>query len=209
MTKNSSDCGEITLPSIDLTDKDIYEAMKSISGYLDITPGDFKELYCFAYRKAVERIARSVCAKDMMSRKVVYVRRDTALPDIAEIMGAKGISGVPVVDESDKVVGVISEKDFLSRMGSEGPRNFMLVVANCLKAKGCIALPIRAQRAADIMSSPAITVMEETTFMEIAQIFTEKCINRVPVTDSGDRLVGIVSRTDVVNATLTTSCSSS
>jgi CBS domain-containing membrane protein len=185
---------------IGLTDQDVYEAMKSISGYLDITPGDFKELYCHAYRHAVERISRSVLARDMMAREVVFVRLDTPLGEVAELMGRRGISGVPVTDEDERIVGVISEKDFLSRMGEAGPKSFMTVIANCLKAKGCIALPIRAKKAADIMSSPAIAVHEDTSYSEITALMALRAINRLPVTDGEGRLIGIITRNDLISA---------
>jgi CBS domain-containing membrane protein len=191
---------------LELTDDDIYEAMKSISGYLDITPGDFKELYRCAYQHAMHRLAGNVTAKDMMVKDVISVTPETPLAEIAEIMGGRGISGVPVVDADNNVVGVISEKDFLSRMGAESPANFMSVVAGCLKAKGCIVLPIRAQKAKDIMTSPAIAVGERATHAEVAQLFHEQGINRVPVVDQEGRLVGIVSRADIVRATQVISC---
>ena len=191
---------------VELTDSDIYEAMKSIPGYLDITPGDFKELYRHAYQHAMQRLAGEITAKDMMVKNVVSVTPETPLPEIAEVMGRRGISGVPVVDADNQVVGVISEKDFLSRMGAESPQNFMSVVVNCLRAKGCIVLPIRAQKAKDIMTSPAIAVGERATYMEVAQLFHEKGINRAPVVDQEGRLVGIVSRADIVRATHIISC---
>lgn len=194
------------IPAVDLTDGDIYEAMKSIPGYLDITPADFKELYCVAYAQAVERISRSVTAKDIMTKEVVHVAPGTPLAEVAELMGRYDISGVPVVDEAGRVVGVISAKDFLTRMGAGSADNFMRVIANCLQAKGCIALPIRAKKASDIMSSPAVTVGVEATFMEIAALFTEKGINRAPVVDGEGRMVGLVSRTDVVRASHEAGC---
>ena len=183
---------------VSLTDQDVYEAMKSIPGYLDITPGDFKELYCHAYRHAVERVSRSVLARDMMTRDVAFVSLDTPLDEVAELMGYRGISGVPVTDDNRMVVGVISEKDFLSRMGEIGPKNFMTVVANCLEAKGCIDLSVRAKQSVDIMSSPAITVHEDTPYFEITGLMARRTINRVPVTDADDRLVGIITRNDLI-----------
>jgi len=204
-----------TLPigEVGLTDQDVYEAMKSIPGYLDITPGDFKELYCHAFRHAVERISKSVAARDMMAGDVIFVGLHTPIHEVAEIMGSRGISGLPVTDEDKRVVGVISEKDFLSRMGEAGPRNFMTVIAHCLKAKGCIALPIRAKKAEDIMSSPAVTVHEDTPYSEIAGLMAQKAINRVPVIDRESRLIGIITRNDLIrvssrNATCATTTSS-
>lgn len=183
-----------------LTDQDIYEAMKSISGYLDITPGDFKELYCHAYRHALERISRSVVAGDIMTREVVFAGPDTPVHAVAELMGQRGISGLPVTDGTGKVVGVISEKDFLARVGEAGPKNFMTVLAQCLRGKGCTALPIHASRAADIMTSPAVTVAERTTYSEISALMATRGINRLPVTDAEGRLVGIITRGDLIAA---------
>lgn len=185
---------------VGMTDEDVYEAMKSIPGYLDITPGDFKELYCHAYRHALERISRSVSARDMMTKDVVFARLDTPLEEVAELLGRRGITGLPVLDEAMKVAGVISEKDFLSRMGEQGPKTFMSVVASCLKGKGCVALPIRAKTAADIMSSPAVTVREDTPYSEIADLMAQRGINRTPVVDGEGRLVGVITRNDLIAA---------
>ncbi len=195
--KPGSEDTEAYCRPVDISDDDIYDAMKEIPGYLDITPGDFKELYRFAYQHAVERFS-SVKAGDAMVRKVISVTRKTPLVQVAETMARHGVSGVPVVEEGERVVGVISEKDFLTRMGEQDAKTFMGVVAECLKGKGCVAVPIRGQNAEDIMTSPAVTVNEETSIMEIANIFTEKNINRVPVINQQGRLVGIISRADVV-----------
>ncbi len=187
---------------VDISDEDVYEAMRDISGYLDITPGDFKEVYLKAYRHAVARLTRSVKVRDVMTRDVVSVSPDTPLEDVAQIMADRKVSGVPVVDHAGKVVGVISEKDFLVHLGTGEPRIFMEVVAECLKGTGCLAAPIRSSRAADIMTHPAITVSEETPIMEVAQTFTQEKINRVPVVDHDGRIAGIVSRADVVRSSL-------
>lgn len=193
----------LNLPArVNLIEADILEAMKKISGYLDITPRDFKEVYYLAFQQAVERLSREVTARAIMTQEVTYVHTETPLADVAEAMGRRGISGVPVLNQTGKVEGVISEKDFLSRLAGAGPKNFMSLVASCLRSKGCIALPLKQQTAQDIMSSPALTVAEDVTVREIAEIFTTKNINRVMVTDEDGRLLGIVSRGDIVKATL-------
>ena len=185
---------------MDISDDDILKAMKEISGYLDITPGDFKEIYRFAYQHAVDRMTHSVTAGEVMTTDVVFVKKDDPLETAAEIMARHGIAGVPVVENGEKVVGVISEKDFLFHMGGKDAKSFMEVVAQCLRNKGCVAITMRQQKAEDIMTSPAITVREDTPVSEIANIFTEKEINRVPVTDDGGKLLGIVAREDIVKS---------
>ena len=184
----------------DISDDDILKAMKDISGYLDITPGDFKEIYGFAYQHALDRMTHSVTAGEVMTTDVVFVKKDDTLETAAKIMARHGIAGVPVVENGEEVVGVISEKDFLFQMGGGNARSFMEVVAKCLRDKGCVAIPLRRQKAEDIMSSPAITVRENTPVSEIATIFTEKEINRVPVTDDGGKLLGIIAREDILKS---------
>jgi CBS domain-containing membrane protein len=187
---------------IDLKEEDIFAAMRQIPGYLDITPGDFKEIYALAFQHALERLNREVTVAEIMTREVVGVQPDTPLADVADAMGQRGVSGVPVLDNDRRVVGVVSEKDFLRRMGVKESQNFMTLVASCLRSKGCVALPIKKQTAGDLMSSPAVTVTPETRVRDLAELFAARHINRAPVTDAAGRLVGIVTRGDLVKATL-------
>jgi CBS domain-containing protein len=187
--------------AVNMSDEDILDAMKSIPGYLDITPGDFKEIFGYAYGYAMDRIAQSLLAKDVMTAKVISVTPTTSLKETALAMATHGISGIPVIDDREKVIGVISEKDFLFQMVEKKTRSIMHVIAQCLSTKGCIAIPMRTGHAKDIMTSPAYTVFESTPIFEIASIFAEKDINRVPVLDKDGRLVGIVARADIFRTT--------
>lgn len=187
---------------LELKEEDILEAMRAIPGYLDITPGDFKELYRLAFQHALERLSRSVTAAEIMTLEVVTVNPDTPLAEVAAAMGRRGVSGLPVVDQENRVVGIISEKDFLAHMGVKEPLNFMSLVAGCLKTKGCVALPIKETLARDIMSAPAVTVGPDVPLHTIAALLTDKGINRVAVTDSEGHLLGLVSRGDIVKASM-------
>ena len=189
-------------PGIEINEADILEAMRAIPGYLDITPGDFKEVYRLAFQHAMERLSREVTAAEIMTTDVVTVTPDTPVAEVAAAMGRRGVSGVPVIDAGQKVVGVISEKDFLTRMGVQDAKNFMSLLAGCLKTKGCVALPIKVTLAADLMSSPAVTVTPDAPVKNIARLFTQKSINRVAVTDPAGHLLGLVSRADIVKATM-------
>jgi CBS domain-containing protein len=137
-----------------------------------------------------------------MTRDVFYVRTNTPLNEIAALMAEKQISGLPVLDDAGTVAGVISEKDFLSRMGAKDTKHVMGIIAACLGGKSCVAMPVRSKNAADIMAAPAITVREDTTIFEIMALFTRHNINRVPVVDGSGKLTGIVSRADIIRAPL-------
>ena len=192
----------ISLSGVGLTDEDIYEAMRTIPGDIDITPADFKELYCIAYMHARERFARSESAKDIMVERVIHVPPDAPLVEVAEILSQNRISGLPVIDRDRRVVGIISEKDILSHLGIEDTASFMAIVARCVRAGGCISLPAQAPTAGEIMTAPAITVRADTDLLEIIRLLSENRINRLPVTDSEGRLIGILARSDILNTTL-------
>ena len=101
---------------VDISEHDVIEAMKSIHGYLDITPGDFKELYQSAYTLAIQRLLTSLTADKIMTRPVIVANLDMGLADAARLLAEKKISGCPVVDFERKVVGIVSEKDFLKEI---------------------------------------------------------------------------------------------
>lgn len=190
------------LPEQELTEADVTEAMEEIPGYLDITPGDFREIYRVALGHAWRRLRGSLRARDVMTRPVVSVAPDTPLPEVAERMAREGVSGVPVVDAGGRPVGVISETDFLSRMGAGAGKGFMGVVAQCLQGGKCLAVPVRGRAAADIMSAPAVTVREDATLSEVAEQMTRAGVNRVPVVSGRGEVVGIVARADLVRLQL-------
>jgi CBS domain-containing protein len=76
----------------------------------------------------------------------------------------------------------------------------MEIVAECLKGGGCLAAPMRNGLVSDLMSSPAITAAEDAPVAEIADLFLSRRINRVPITDPAGKMVGIVSRSDILRA---------
>ena len=114
-------------------------------------------------------------ARDIMTRKVYTIRSDASAQEAAQLLDQHRISGLPVVDESNDIIGIVTEADIISKVDKEG------------------------LRVSDIMSTEVISVNEETAASEIALLLTERKIKRVPVVQDG-KLVGIVSRADIVHA---------
>jgi CBS-domain-containing membrane protein len=197
---NQHSCGIFGTTSIDLSEDDVLAAMKSMQGYIDITPADFNEIYNVAFRHAIDRLSRLVKAEDIMTRQVISVLPETLLTETARMMASANISGVPVVNTDQKVVGIISEKDFLKKMAAETSGTFMGVIAQCLANRGCLAMPIRGKSAKDIMTSPVITATPEATISELSKKLADNRINRIPVVTKQGGLLGIVSRGDIVDS---------
>jgi CBS domain-containing protein len=137
--------------------------------------------------------------KDVMTYEVVTVSPETSLKEVAATLVQHGISGVPVVDAADRVLGVVSEGDVLFKeRGGEtrrgGPLKWMLdgaSYANSLKAD--------ALTAREAMTSPAVTISSVRSVSEAARRMTDRGVNRLPVVENGV-LAGIVTRADLVRA---------
>jgi CBS domain-containing protein len=148
--------------------------------------------------------------REFMSKLVVTVQISETLESVVGKMRAHGISGCPVLDEREKLVGVISEVD-LARVLSLGRGSTSLAgfLETLLKAAANETLDPLAQlmhrfrhlRAGSCMSSPAITVGPEDPISRAAEIMGRKHINRLPVVQNG-RVVGIIARTDLMRAIL-------
>jgi len=186
--------------AIEIAETDILAAMKDIQGYIDISPGDFKEVFQVAYRHAVQRIRDSLRAADIMTRPVHCVGLEMDLVQAAAFMADKRISGAPVADAEGRIAGVVSEKDFLARMGLGKSVSFMQIIAHCLTNKGCMVTNLRNHFIRDIMTTPAVTAGAEMTVGAISTLFIDKQINRLPIVDTDGRIIGIVTRADLVQS---------
>ncbi|MEU5807875.1 CBS domain-containing protein [Streptomyces sp. NPDC047718] len=127
---------------------------------------------------------------DLMTDEVVSVAPGTAFKDVAKLLAQYDISGVPVLDDEDRVVGVVSQTDVLAQAAPDplaSPRD---------------GDPARPVTAGELMSAPAVTVHADATAADAARLMTRRGIERLPVVDVEDRLVGIVTRRDLLRVFL-------
>ena len=138
---------------------------------------------------------------EVMTSSVAAVLPETPLKDVATLMVDRGISGVPVVDASGAVLGVVSEADFIIKeRGVVAGRGRLLdrIFGKSSRARAELA-KIEATTAGEAMTSPAVTVGPGDTLQWAAEQMASRKVNRLPVLEEG-RLVGIVTRADVVRA---------
>jgi CBS domain-containing protein len=138
---------------------------------------------------------------EIMQRAVITVRPEASLREVASVLVEHGISGLPVVDRTGVLVGVISEADFVAKeLGVPEHRHRVLeLFLGESAADSADIAKAEAATAGEAMTSPAITVDPDASVRDAARIMTERQINRLPVV-AGGRLVGIVSRADLVRA---------
>ena len=136
--------------------------------------------------------------KNVMTKRVVTVGPRTPLKEVAQLLVSKRVSGVPVVDEDGSVLGVVSEGDILVKERGRPGRGSLL--DHLLEVNGHEAVKHEARDAADAMTSPPITIRPERQIAEAAALMLDRCVNRLPVVDHHGKLLGIVTRADLVRA---------
>jgi CBS domain-containing protein len=135
--------------------------------------------------------------KDLMTADVISVAKDTPFEAIAAALRQHRVSAFPVLDEASQVIGIVSESDLLAKLAlGNGETGMPGMITGILRWQQL--QKAHATTAADLMTSPAYTVFPEDTVEQAARIMYLRNVKRLPVVDSGGRLAGIVSRTDVL-----------
>ncbi len=142
--------------------------------------------------------------KDIMTKEVITVTENDTVKKCANLLITHNLSGLPVIDENDKVVGMVTEGDLIRRASRikgpaalevlggifylETPKKFM---DDLVKTMGNLAK--------DVMSKDVITVGPDKVIEDAATLLVQNKIKRLPVEDSEGKLIGIVSRKDIMN----------
>ena len=132
--------------------------------------------------------------KDVMTTRVIWVRKDTPFRDLAAALRKHRVSAFPVLGEEDKVIGVVSEADMLTKEaldGEPGVFSGILHHRDAEKARGITA--------GDLMTAAVVAVAPEDTVERAARLMYSHKVKRLPVIDEHGHLVGIISRADVLS----------
>ncbi|MDQ1006604.1 CBS domain-containing protein [Streptomyces sp. PKU-EA00015] len=119
---------------------------------------------------------RHRCVADLMTPEAVSVQRGTVFKEIARLLDEFGITAVPVIDDDGRPVGVVSEADLLRRHTSG----------------------TGSDTAEGLMTSPAVVARPEWSAVEAARVMEDRHIKRLPVVDGSGQLIGVVSRSDLL-----------
>jgi CBS domain-containing protein len=143
-------------------------------------------------------------AADVMTRDVVTVDPEKPVRDIAELLYTRRISGVPVVDANGRVIGIVSEGDLIAHAAIVGEhhRSWWLSLFADETVTARDYLKAHGRTARDVMTTNVMSIEETATLAEIAEMLHRHRIKRVPVV-RGDKLVGIVTRGNLLQALAT------
>ncbi|WP_406176216.1 CBS domain-containing protein [Streptomyces sp. NBC_00996] len=133
--------------------------------------------------------------EELMTRDVVRARPDTPFKELVRLLADNDVTAVPVVDDLDRPMGVVSEADLLRKSADQADPSGLVPVPNLeawerAKAEGA--------RAEELMSAPAVCAAPEWNVVEAARLMETQHVKRLLVVDETERLLGIVSRGDLL-----------
>lgn len=185
------------LPELDLSDEDIIDAMRHIPGYLDISTADFRAIYHLAHRHALDRVFRHVRADRLMRTGIEPLHPETRLDEAAQLLARQQRKSLPVVDVEGRVVGMLTETDFLRRLKAN---TFMELLLRLVADQGSFTHRCHETPVSEVMTTPAVAIDAEAEFREIVSAFHTHDGRSMPVVDAQGVLKGLLLRKDFVKA---------
>ena len=145
-------------------------------------------------------MGREMHVRDVMTKGIITIGKYESIVTVADILAEKNISGLPVVGKDNKLVGIITQADILSMVGVGRDHTFKDLL------KYMLGEPLPAKRigdtVGDIMTSKPITISPDANIAQAVQLMDDKKIRRLMVVDDHKRLIGIISRADILKAVI-------
>lgn len=138
----------------------------------------------------------------IMSADVLATTPEASIADVARTMSDRGVSGLPVIDVGNELVGIITEMDIISHEMQVDTPTFVPLLDWIIRMPGDTSEDdlrrVLATTAGQLMTAPVYSVTVDATVQEVATLMFERKVNPVPVLNHAGRVVGIVSRSDIV-----------
>ena len=144
------------------------------------------------------RFCCPVLVRDAMVVKVTAVSPETDLAEVVRLLLARQVKAVPVVAPDETVLGLITGGDLLTRGGMEARLSLQPRLSE--EARADDLAKVAGRQAKDIMTAPAVTIRDRASLREAARIMIKKKLKRLPVVSEADKLIGILSRTDILRS---------
>jgi len=142
---------------------------------------------------------------DVMSHNPILVRPQTPLKEAIQILAEKRISGLPVIDDAGKLVGIISETDLMWQETGVTPPAYIMILDSViyLQNPGTYERDLHkalGQTVGEVMSKNPVAISPHKSLKEAAQLIQNHKVQRLPVLDNGGNVIGILTRGDIIRA---------
>lgn len=149
---------------------------------------------------------RKLTAKDIMNRKVVSVSTGTSLSEAARLLEAHKFDGMPVVDDDNRLIGIVTEYDLISKGSAVHIPTMQFILQNLHafpkdedEFREDVAA-VSSLKVGDVMNDDPLTLSGDATFVEVVAAFRDHHrVNPIPIVDKSRRVIGIISRFDLIH----------
>ncbi|MGA7979030.1 MAG: CBS domain-containing protein [Chromatiaceae bacterium] len=178
---------------------DFVNALKELDSFVDVTVDDLMELNARANKYARLRATAGRRVDSLMSQPVTAVTPACSLAEAAHLMVTRRISGLPVVDEEERLVGVVTEADFLRAVGvpCHHPTHSLWQTLEAMFAHHAVVVE-PAGTVSELMVTDVVSVGPQQTAHDVLDVMKKNRIKRVVVCDDDRHVVGMVTRSDLV-----------
>ncbi|WP_455205159.1 HPP family protein [Kaarinaea lacus] len=179
-------------------EEDLQSALQDLDTYIDISKEQLTEIFSLAQQHAQERKTKRIPCSQIMTSNVYSVEFATELEEMWQQMHDKNIKSAPVVDPANHVIGIVTMRDYLKQALSFSKEPLKIRMKKLIQRTPGLTAE-KAEVAGQIMTSPVITAHHDQTVNEIVPLFIQHNIHHIPIVDGNDKLVGIVTRTDILS----------
>ncbi|RRQ21056.1 CBS domain-containing protein [Thiohalobacter thiocyanaticus] len=181
------------------TREDFKQALSDMGTYIDVTVDDLMEITTMAERHARQREAEAYRVDTLMSQPLVTVRTDTSLAEAAHEMVTRRISGLPVVDADNRLVGILTEADMLRALGvpSHHPTHNLWQTLEAMFTHAVRPQSPEGSVAA-LMVTDLVTIRPDQTLHDVLELMKRHRIKRLVVTNDKGEPIGMITRSDIV-----------
>ena len=187
------------LDRLGINKDDLQQALKEMDVFLDISKSDLGRVYRRAGMASYRRRMGELTCDDIMSRDLVTVEFGTELEEVWAQLRFHKIKSIPVLDRARRVIGIISLVDILKRANLKTYETFEDKLIKFIRRTPGVTSD-KAEVAGQVMATPVFTVREDAHILELVPLLSNKGLHQVPVVNSEDRLVGMVTQSDLIAA---------
>jgi len=140
-------------------------------------------------------------AKDIMTKKVITISKDATLAELAKLLIKNKISGVPIVDKREELVGIVTEADIIVKESNlPFPLSFSFAFLESYESYTKSTKEYLETRVEEVMSTNVKTAREDMPIGKVVNIMVNNNINRLPVLNNDGKLTGIITRADIIKS---------
>lgn len=186
-------------PRFGFSREDLDAALRAHDELLDIDRNDLEALLQQAEMHAYQRRFGALTCADIMSADVLTVRFGTSLEEAWRLLRRHRVKSLPVVDDARRVIGIVTQADFIRRAGLDTPAAFTPRALGA-QLRRFVTRSDRPERIGQIMATPVRTAPADKPIAELVPMFADTGHHHIPILDAQQRLVGIVTQSDLIVA---------